>query len=276
MVEFQVEKVSPNGVWTTETVEVAQSASHNRSMRQKSEPEFEVLREIGYMRVSADAQDVALQKDALVAAGCTLIFSDKWTGKDRHRPGLDAMVAQLQPGDRVNVWKVDRLGRNTVNGIEFVQDLMERKCAFRSMTQSFDTATGLGRMILGILLVFAEFERDTIVERVNAGLAAARERGIIGGTRRSMDGDTVARARAAYANRPMSPATGKPMTLHELAENFGVHYATFCRWADPHYFEGGTRDAQRFRDRHPDLAEWLERSNDPAYADSPRRARRPR
>lgn len=137
-----------------------------------------------------------------------------------------------------------------------------------------NTATALGRMILGVLLVFAEFERDTIVERVQAGLNAARDRGIIGGTRRSMDGDTVRRAREAYANRPISPRTGKPMSVGELADVFGVHRGTFLRWAQPHYFEGNTSDAQRFRERHPDLVQWLMRSDDPHFADSPRRSRR--
>ena len=266
--------LSQDGTYTTETVEVAHTSSHNRSMRQKAEPEFVVLREIGYMRVSSDAQDTELQKKALIEAGCTRIFSDKWTGKDKRRPGLDAMVEQLEPGDRVNVWKVDRMGRSTVNGIQFVAELRAKSVAFRSLTQDFDTSTALGRMVLGILLVFAEFERETIVDRVVAGLSAARERGIVGGTRRSMNGAAVLAAREAYVNRPVSPATGKPMTVGELADLFGVHRTTFLRWANPNYFEGNTTDAQRFRERHPDLYGWIEVSNDPHHADSPRRNRR--
>jgi DNA invertase Pin-like site-specific DNA recombinase len=119
--------------------------------------------------------------------------------------------------------------------------------------------------------VFAEFERETIVERVVAGLAAAREQEIVGGTKRKLDGDQVARARATYANPPVSPATGRPMTVGEQAALFGVHRATYLRWANPHYFEGGTRDAQRFRERHPNLTEWLEKSNDRNYSRSPKR-----
>jgi DNA invertase Pin-like site-specific DNA recombinase len=274
MSAFDVMEVSSDGTYTTKTVEVERTTSHNRSMRPKVEPEFQVLREVGYMRVSADAQDVDLQKRALLDAGCEVIFSDKWTGKDKHRPGLDAMVEQLREGDRVNVWKVDRMGRSTVNGILFVAELKQRKVAFRSLTQDFDTSSALGRMVLGVLLVFAEFERETIVERVQAGVDAAKARGIVGGTRRALDGAQVTAARLAYAERPIDPSTGRPMSINQLAKVFGVDRTTFLRWANPNYFEGNSKDAQRFRERHPDLENWLKVSDNPHFADSPKRRSR--
>jgi DNA invertase Pin-like site-specific DNA recombinase len=266
--------VLADGSYTTETVEVAYTTSHNTHVRQKANEVFVVKREIGYMRVSTDQQDTELQKKALLEAGCTQIYSDSFTGTKQHRPGIDALIADLQPGDRINVWKVDRLGRSTVHGIEFVAMLREKKCAFRSLTQGFDTADAIGDVYFKMLLIFAEFERNTIVERVQAGIDAAKDRGIVGGTRRALDGEKVARARELYANPPISPVTGKRMTTREQAALFGVHYSTYLRWAQPNYFEGNTKDAQRFRQRHADLERWLERSNDPHFADSPRRRTR--
>lgn len=234
---------------------------------------IDVQREIGYERVSGDEQETALQTAALRGAGCDLIFSEKMTGTKRSRPALDAMLAQLQAGDRVNVWKVDRLGRSTLNSLLFVQELTERGIAFRSLTQQIDTSTPMGMMMLQMLMVFAEFERATIVERVNAGLAAARAAGIVGGTRRSLNNTEVERAREAYANRPVSPRTGKSMTVGELAGMFGVSRATFLRWAQPDYFSGNTRDAARFRSRHANLQGWIQASDDPNYGRSPKRLR---
>jgi DNA invertase Pin-like site-specific DNA recombinase len=243
-------------------------------MRPKTEDTFTVLRDVAYMRVSADGQDLALQEDALKAAGCTIFFRDTWSGKDRNRPGLDLMMASLRPGDRVNVWKVDRLGRSTIDSLDLVNEMHQKGCAFRSITQEFDTATTIGRFIMRVLMIFAEFERENIVERVVAGINAARERGVVGGTRRKLSGVEVEAAREAYEHRPISPKTGKPMVINELAALFGVDRTTFLRWARRDYFTGNTTEARRFRQRHPDIQEWIERSSDVHYADSPRRARR--
>jgi DNA invertase Pin-like site-specific DNA recombinase len=174
----------------------------------------------------------------------------------------------------VNVWKVDRLGRSTIDSLDLVNEMTEKKVAFRSLTQDFDTATIMGRFIMRILMIFAEFERENIVERVQAGVDAARERGIVGGTRRKLDGAKVAAARLAYAERPIDPSTNRPMSITQLAKLFGIDRTTFLRWADPNYFQGNTKDAQRFRERHPDLEKWIEASDDPHAFDSPRRRSR--
>jgi Enterobacteriaceae phage serine recombinase len=271
---YQVTELSSDGVYTTRTVEVEAAQSYKRHMRRTTEEQFVVLREIGYARVSADGQDEALQMDALRSAGCTVFFSDRMSGSTKDRPGLAAMMAQLRAGDRVNVWKVDRLGRSTIDSLDLVNEMAAKDAAFRSLTQDFDTATTMGRFIMRILMIFAEFERENIVERVVAGLHAARERGVIGGSRRRLSGEQVEAARAAYEQRPTSPATGKPMTINELAALFGVNRTTFLRWARPDYLLGDSTDAKRFRERHPDIQNWIERSSDPHYADSPRRARR--
>jgi DNA invertase Pin-like site-specific DNA recombinase len=268
VLDFQVQTVSHDGSYATETVTVAAGVATERAKRHTSRMSIQVLREIGYARVSKDEQDTALQVAALRGAGCELIFTENMTGTRRQRPALDAMVSQLRPGDRVNVWKVDRLGRSTVNTLTFVQDLLARDIAFRALTQDFDTSTPTGRLMMGMLMIFSEFERDTIVERTKAGLAAAAAAGAIGGRRRALQSGQVARAREAYTNRPTSPRTGRPMTCKELAELFGVSRWTFMRWADPTYFHRDTSDARQFRARHDDIDAWLASTDDPHYGRS--------
>ncbi|CAO3439708.1 hypothetical protein [Azospirillum argentinense] len=133
---------------------------------------------IGYARVSTGDQSLDLQRDALKAAGCSRIFEDVMSGAKPRRPGLDACLQALEPGDTLVVWKLDRLARSLSSLIDVMQHLEKRGIGFRSITQAVDTTTPSGRMMLGILGVVAEFERDLIVERTRAGLAAAKERGV--------------------------------------------------------------------------------------------------
>ena len=267
----EVERLSPDGGYTTETVLIDVSDAQQARVRQNVPVGFTVKCEKGYARVSDDQQDLALQIEALKKAGCTVIYKEKISGKTRHRPMLIRMMSELEPGDRVNVWKTDRLGRSALDSMMLLAEMNEKQAAFRSLTEPVDTATPMGMAFMQMLMVFAELERNNIVQRVKAGLAVSQANGIVGGTRRALDGDQVAKAREAYANRPTSPVTGKPMTTTELAALFGVHRATFLRWAQPDYFTRPNKDAARFRTRHPDLDAWIERSNDPHFADSPRR-----
>lgn len=136
---------------------------------------------IGYARVSTLQQDEALQHDALLAAGCRRIFVDKASGKFEARPALDDLLDQVRPGDTVVVWRLDRLGRNLRHLIDVVQGLQQRDVAFVSLTEQIDTSTPGGRLIFHVFGALAEFERDLIRERTQAGLAAARARGRTGG-----------------------------------------------------------------------------------------------
>ena len=136
---------------------------------------------LGYARVSTLQQDEALQHDALQAAGCDRIFTDKASGKLESRPALDELVAQARPGDTVVVWRLDRLGRSLRHLLEVVSDLEGRGVAFVSLTESIDTSTPGGRLIFHVFGALAEFERDLIRESTMAGLAAARARGRTGG-----------------------------------------------------------------------------------------------
>ncbi|MGL5862987.1 MAG: recombinase family protein [Phycicoccus sp.] len=140
-------------------------------------------REVGYARISTARQSPHIQLDAMLAAGVPAdrIVIEAQSGADRSRPVLDRVLADLATGDRLTVWRLDRLGRSLPHLIGTLDELRRRGVEFRSLTESIDTATPAGRMIAVMIGAVAEFERDLIRERTAAGLAAARERGNSGG-----------------------------------------------------------------------------------------------
>lgn len=138
---------------------------------------------IGYVRVSTNDQNTALQRNALESSGCELIFEDKMSGKTADRPGLKKLLRVLSEGDTLVVWKLDRLGRNMRNLVILIEDLHQRGINFRSLTDSIDTSTPMGRFFFHVMGALAEMERELIVERTRAGLAAARMQGRVGGRR---------------------------------------------------------------------------------------------
>ncbi len=142
---------------------------------------------IGYARVSTLEQNASLQTDALTAAGCKRIFSDKVSGAKTERPGLNEAIDFLREGDSLVVWRLDRLGRSLQHLLETVSQLEERNIGFRSLQESIDTTTSGGRLIFHIFGALAEFERNLIRERTIAGLRAARARGRYGGRPRALD-----------------------------------------------------------------------------------------
>ncbi|CZW49127.1 recombinase family protein [Enterobacter hormaechei] len=139
--------------------------------------------QIGYVRVSTNDQNTALQRNALECAGCELIFEDKMSGKTSDRPGLKRVLRTLSEGDTLVVWKLDRLGRSMRHLVTLIEDLRGRGVNFRSLTDSIDTSTPMGRFFFHVMGALAEMERELIVERTRAGLAAARQQGRIGGRR---------------------------------------------------------------------------------------------
>lgn len=151
---------------------------------------------IGYARVSTAGQSTAMQVDALEAAGAIRIFTDTASGSAHARPGWDACLDHLQPGNTLVVWKLDRVGRSTVELARIVAELETRGVHFRSLTESFiDTTTSDGRLIFHIFASLAEHERTRLVERTQAGLAAARERGRVGGRPGTVTPEQVEQAR---------------------------------------------------------------------------------
>lgn len=136
---------------------------------------------IGYIRVSTNDQNTDLQRSALQSANCELIFEDKISGTKADRPGLKRLLKTLTSGDTLVVWKLDRLGRSMRNLVLLVDELRQRGVHFMSLTDNIDTSSPMGRFIFHIMGALAEMERELIVERTRAGLAAARSQGRIGG-----------------------------------------------------------------------------------------------
>jgi DNA invertase Pin-like site-specific DNA recombinase len=131
---------------------------------------------VGYARVSTYEQTLNLQQDALTKAGCTKIFTDTASGAKTERKGLDEALNYVRKGDTLVVWRLDRLGRSLPHLISTMTDLEERGIGFKSLTENIDTTTSGGKLILHIFGALAEFERNLIRERTQAGLTAARAR----------------------------------------------------------------------------------------------------
>jgi DNA invertase Pin-like site-specific DNA recombinase len=143
---------------------------------------------IGYARVSTADQNLDAQMDALRAAGCEQIFTDHGiSGAEKDRPGFSKALQELKSGDSLCVYSLSRAGRSLQALIHLIGDLKESGIAFKSLTETIDTASTTGRLILHILGAVAQFERELIVDRVNAGLAAAKARGVVGGRPRKLD-----------------------------------------------------------------------------------------
>jgi DNA invertase Pin-like site-specific DNA recombinase len=136
---------------------------------------------IGYARVSTNEQTLDLQLDAFAKAGCEEIRQDKISSVAADRPGLKAALDIVRSGDTLVVWRLDRLGRSLKQLIELINDLQNRGVGFKSVTESIDTTTTGGKLVFHIFGALAEFERNLIKERTNAGLEAARARGRKGG-----------------------------------------------------------------------------------------------
>ena len=176
---------------------------------------------IGYARVSTQEQTADLQLDALNAAGCKRIFTEKASGAQRGRPQLAAALDYIREGDTLVVWRLDRLARSLRQLIETMEDLDARGIGFRSLTEAIDTTASGGRLTFHIFGALAEFERSLIRERTNAGLEAARARGRVSGRPPSLDDEDLVAARAMLRD----PA----ITVEEVAQRLGVAPSTLYR-----------------------------------------------
>jgi DNA invertase Pin-like site-specific DNA recombinase len=179
---------------------------------------------IGYARVSTQDQTLNLQKDALVKLGCNKIFTDTASGAKAERTGLNEALEYVREGDTLVVWRLDRLGRSLKHLIETISQLDTRKIGFKSLTENIDTTTSGGKLIFHIFGALAEFERNLIRERTNAGLQAARARGRKGGRPKSLTGKKTAMAQALYND--------KNNTVDEICKTLNVSRATLYRYID--------------------------------------------
>jgi DNA invertase Pin-like site-specific DNA recombinase len=152
---------------------------------------------LGYARVSTRDQNLDLQLDALKRAGCERIYQDVASGSKTARPALDEMLAQLRAGDVLVIWKLDRMGRSLAHLVELVGDLVKRKVGLVSLNDPIDTTSAQGRLVFNLFASLAEFERELIRERTQAGLSAARARGRVGGRPKGLSSQAEATAMAA-------------------------------------------------------------------------------
>jgi len=164
---------------------------------------------IGYARVSTRDQNLDLQLDALKRAGCERIYQEVASGSKTARPALDELLGQLRAEDVLVIWKLDRMGRSLKHLVELVGSLIDRKVGLLSLNDPIDTTNAQGRLVFNLFASLAEFERELIRERTQAGLSAARARGRVGGRPKGLPPQAHAIAMAAetlYRERRMSVA----------------------------------------------------------------------
>jgi DNA invertase Pin-like site-specific DNA recombinase len=179
------------------------------------------LMKIGYCRVSSNDQTLTLQQDALKKAGCEKIFSDTASGASSSRPGLDQCLDQLRKGDTLVVWRLDRLGRSLKHLLTLVEDFSTKGIGFVSLTEAIDTTTSGGKLVFSIFGAIAEFERQIIRERTNAGLAAARARGRRGGRKEQHNSKKISTA--------VKLADTSPDTIADICKHLGISRSTYYR-----------------------------------------------
>lgn len=175
---------------------------------------------IGYARVSTDAQELQLQLDALTAAGCVRIFEEKVSSRKDDRPELVKALDYARAGDTIVVYKLSRLARSPLQSLTILQQLNLAGIEFRSLTEPFDTTTAHGRLLFTMVAAFAELERDQISENTKAGLAAARANGKTLGRPR-----TVTPAKA----RMIRMLKDEGSTHQQIAGEVGVSVASVKR-----------------------------------------------
>lgn len=135
----------------------------------------------GYARVSTKGQDrygngKEVQEKQLREAGCEEVFYDSFTGTKMHRPALDQLMNVLNEGDTVVVAKLDRIARNTRDGISIIDSIVDKGCALHILNMGMFDNSPTGKLMRTVMLAFAEFERDMIVSRTAEGKAVARQR----------------------------------------------------------------------------------------------------
>ena len=178
---------------------------------------------IVYARVSTGLQNLDLQEDRLNQYGCEKIFSDHMSGSKSKRPGLDKAIEFARSGDKIVVWRLDRLGRNMEDLITLVNELNNRGVSFHSLEENItmDKSSSTGQLLFHLFAAFAEFERNLILERSSAGRIAARARGRYGGRPEKLNKQDLKLLKTLYDN-------GTP--IKTIAEQWKVSRTTIYRY----------------------------------------------
>ena len=181
---------------------------------------------VGYARVSAQDQELQLQLNALEKAGCdkNTIFIDKVSGAKAERPGLTKCLTELESGDTLLVWRLDRLGRSMSHLVSLIEDLRLKGIGFKSICDEIiDTTTASGELILDVFSSLTQFERRLIQERTKAGLEAARSRGKNGGRKKIKNTDQ----RVLMAKKMHKDYS---MRIDDICKTLKISRASFYRY----------------------------------------------
>ena len=184
---------------------------------------------LGYARVSTKDQDTAVQLKALKAADCDKLFQEKASGGRWDRPQLQKLLGQLRADDVVVVWKLDRLSRSLKDLLLVLEKIDQADAHFQSLTESIDTTTSAGRMMMHMVGSFAEFERSLLRERTRVGLDEARRAGRVGGRRPKLT--------QAQQQEVTSLVISGQKSAADAARLFQVHPATVSRLVAKHRAE---------------------------------------
>ncbi|PHR10101.1 MAG: hypothetical protein COB29_01125 [Sulfitobacter sp.] len=182
---------------------------------------------IGYARVSTEDQNLDAQIKDLYAAGCEKVFQEKISGVMTIKPELEKALDLLGAGDTLVVWKLDRLGRRTIELLSFLEKLQEREIGFQSIRDGMDSTNGpIGKVLLMILAAFAELERDLIRERTIRGLEAAWARGKRSGPKEKVSDESIRMAISLLAS---TDENGNPRTGEAVAKTIGLSRSSLYR-----------------------------------------------
>lgn len=189
----------------------------------------------GYARVSTHDQNLNLQVDALRKDGCEEIFQEVASGSKMDRPELTKLLNQIRKGDVITIWKLDRLGRSLKHFLSLTSDLLKKGVNLKSLNDPIDTTCSQGRLVFNIFASLAEFERDLIIERTQAGLNAARSRGRLGGRPKGLSDEAKKKAVAAEALY-----NERKLGVNEIGKNLSICKATLYSYLRYQGVEIGT------------------------------------
>ena len=188
----------------------------------------------GYARVSTkgqarDGNSLEHQREELVSAGASEIFYESFTGTEKHRPELDKLLGKLCKGDTVVVLKIDRIARNTKDGIEIIDTIVGKGCRLHILNMGMFDNTPTGRLMRNIMLAFAEWERDQIVERTQSGKEIARLR------EGYHEGRPFKEIEPGRFEKILEKQKGGLITVDEACKELGISRATWynrrCKYA---------------------------------------------
>lgn len=176
---------------------------------------------LGYARVSTQDQNLDMQIDALKKYGCERIFQEKITGTKKERPQLDELLKLLRAGDKLVIYKLDRISRSTKHLIELSERFESEGVQFVSIQDNIDTSSPMGRFFFRVMASISELERDIISERTKAGLSSARARGRNGGR---------PKAKKENVKTALKMYNSKDYSISEIVKATGISQATLYRY----------------------------------------------